>query len=231
MKLTISTKQDAIKDGGAGLNFIAEEGVFPVTLNYVSVEDTKNGAKQANFNVQYKGNDQTIYGPIIVNKDGNMNAIGMSLINKLGVIVGLADGEDLNIEEETHKVGKDQTARDFNVITDFSDEDVYMHAVREYTRYNNEIRGNLVIRNVFRAADTASASEIASEVSGDDIGKQYAITVEKYCVPSYRDGVTPEEAADYEAAKRAEREAGKGGAKASPTSTVVNKKAKAFGQR
>ena len=231
MKLTISTKQDAIKDGGAGLNFIAEEGIFPVELNYVSIEDTKNGAKQANFNVQYKGNDQTIYGPIIVNKDGNMNAIGMSLLNKLGVIVGLADGEDLNIEEESHKVGRDQTVREFNVITDFSGEEVYLHVVREYTRYSNDIRGSLVIRNAFRAADTASAAEIAGDVAAEDIGKQYAITLEKYCVPSYRDGVTPEEAADYEAAKRAEREAKKGGAKASPTSAVVNKKAKAFGQR
>lgn len=228
MKLTISTAQDAIKDGGAGLNFIAEEGVFPLVLNFVSIEDTKNGAKQANFNVQYKGNSQTIYGPIIVNRDGNMNAIGMSLLNKLGVILGLEDGQDLDIQEETHNVGKDQTAREFQVITDFSDSDVYLHVIREYSMYNGNVQGNLVIRNAFRASDTASASEVASGVEGEDAGKQYQLTVEKYCVPSYRDGVTPEQAADYEEAKRANRSGNKG---TSPTSSVVKKKTAAFGKR
>lgn len=229
MKLTISTSADAIKDGGGGLGFIAEEGVFPVKINFVSLEETKNGAKQANFNIDYKGNSQTIYGPIIVNRDGNMNAIGMSLLNKLGVIVGLGDGEDLDIEEETHKVGKDQTPRDFDVITNFSDEEVYLHVIREYSMYQNKVQSSLVIRNAFRAEDTASAAEIAGNVSGDDVGKQYNLTIEKYCVPAYRDGVTPEQAAEYEAQRRAER-TGKGGTP-SPTSTVVNKKASAFGKR
>lgn len=225
MKLTISTKTDAIKDGGSGLNFIAIEGVFPITINFASVEETKNGAKQVNFNITYKENTQALYGPVIVNKDGNINAIGMSLLNKLGVIAGLEDGADLTIEEETHKVGKDDTARDFNVITDFSDMDVYFHVIREYTRYNNKISRNLAIRNVFRAEDTASASEIASDA--EEVGKQYAITLEKYCAPAYRDGVTAEEAEQYEADQAAAR---KGGT-AAPTSAIVNKKAKAFGSR
>ena len=229
MKLTISTSKDAVKDGGAGLDFIAEEGIFPLTINFVSVEDTKNGAKQANFNFNYKGKAQTVYGPTIVNRDGNVNTIGMSLLNKMGVIAGLSDGEDLDIESETHKVGKDNTPREFDVITDFTDLDCYFHIIREYSRYDNKIQSSLVIRNVFRAEDTASASEIAGGVSGDDIGKQYNLTLEKYCVPTYRDGVTPEEAAAYEAEVRASR--GKGKAATSPTSAVVNKKAKAFGQR
>jgi hypothetical protein len=230
MKLTISTTKDAIKDGGAGLNFIAEEGIFPLALNFVSVEATKNGAKQANFNVQYKGNSQTINGPIIVNRDENINAIGMSLLNKLGVIVGLSDGEDLDIEEETHNVGKDDTPRTFDVITNFSDEEVYLHVVREYSRYEGKISGNLVIRNAFRGSDTASAAEIAGDVAPEEIGKQHDLTLEKYCVPSYKDGVTPEEAEAFEDKKRAERTSKKGGAP-SPTSAVVNKKAKAFGSR
>lgn len=226
MKLSISTKQDAIKDGG-GLNFIAEEGVFPVSINFLSVEKTRNGALQANFNITYNGNTQTIYGPTIQNTDGATNTIGMSLLNKMGVLAGFDDGFDLTIEKETHKVGKDQTPQEFDVITDFSDMDLYMHVVREYTRYNNEVRRNLSIRNVFSAENMASASEIASGVPADEVGKQYKLSLEKYCVPVYRDGVTAEEAAQFEADQAAARAGNK--AAPSPTSAVVNKKSRAFG--
>jgi hypothetical protein len=136
MKLSISTSADAIKDAG-GSSFIGTEGIFDVTLNFVSIATTSGGAKQVDFNVNYKGNDQVIYGPIIVNKDEKINDIGMQLVNKLGVIVGLGEGDDLNIEEETHKVGKDQKSQDFEVITDFSGQDVKLRVQREYSKNPN----------------------------------------------------------------------------------------------
>ena len=225
MKLSISTKQEDIRDGGGSLDFIAGEGIFPVTLNFVSIAETKNKAKTVNFNFDYKGKPQTIYGPVIVNTNGQQNAIGMSIINKLGVIAGLGDGDDLTIEEETHNVGKDNTPTEFDVITDFSDADVFLHVVREYSRYNGEIRRSLSIRNVFRD-DKASASEIENK---SEIGKQFALSEANYCKPVYRDGVTPEEAEAFEAAERASR-AGNATA-AAPTSAVVAKKRGAFGAR
>ena len=227
----MSTKQDDIRDGGAGLGFIAGEGIFPVELDFVSINKTENGAAKVNFNVLYKGEPQTIYGPTIMNKplagekEGQPNKIGMSLVHKLGVIVGLEDGQEFTIEEEVHAVGKDRVDTTFDVITDFSDAEVYLHVVREYSRYNGEIRSALSIRNVFRAHDCASAAEIENN---KDFGKQYEISLEKYCNPVYRDGVTAEEAEAFEEQRKASR--GKS-ASPSPTSAVVAKRTSAFGMR
>lgn len=225
MKLSISTKKEDIRDGGGSLDFIAEEGVFPVTMNFASISETKNGAKAVNFNFMYKDKAQTIYGPNIINIDKQQNAIGMALINKLGVIAGLGNGDDLTIETETHAVGKDNTDTEFEVITDFSNLDVWLHVVREYSRYDGRITRRMSIRNVFRD-DKASAAEIDSNT---DTGKQFEITLEKYCKPVYRDGVTPEEAEAFEANERAARSGNK--TAAAPTSSVVNKKRSAFGAR
>lgn len=223
MKLKISSKPDAIKDSG-GATFIGNNGVFDVTLNFVSIEETKGGAKQANFNVTYKGNDQVIYGPVIVNKDGQPNTIGMGLLNKLGVISGLADGDELDIEEESHKVGKDGKSQTFQVITNFSGLDAKLRVQREYTLYNNEIKRALLIRNVFRA-DGASASEIVNE---GEIGKQLALELEKYSEESsYKDGVTPEQAAAWENAQRNAKTSG--GSAPAPSSQVTEKRSGMFG--
>lgn len=221
MKLSISTSQDSIKDSG-GSSFIGTEGVFDVTLNFVSIATTKGGAKQVDFNVAYKGNEQVIYGPIIINKDEKQNEIGMQLVNKLGVIVGLGDGDEVTVETETHKVGKEQKAQDFEVITDFTNQDVKLRVQREYTKYNGEIKRSLVIRNIFRS-DGASAAEITNN---GEIGKQLAVELEKYCVaPAYKDGVTPEEAAAWEVQQAAGRKAGAG---SSPVSQVTEKKTSMF---
>ena len=226
MKLSVSANTETLKDGGCGLNFIATEGIYPVTMNFVSVADTKNGAKTVNFNFNYNDNAQTVYGPVIINKDGRTNEIGMSLINKLAVVVGLQDGHDFDIREETHKVGKDNKEQAFEVITEFSGEAMFLHVVREYSKYNGEIRRSLTIRNAFRASDFASAAEVAA---GKDAGKQYELTLEKYNKPVYRDGVTAEEAEAFEAAAEAERKSGKSAP--APTSATVAKKESVFAKR
>lgn len=224
MKLKISTSKDAVKDIGAGGSFISTNGIYPVTIKFVSLKETKNGAVEANFTFDYNGNSQTIYGVTIQNTNGDPNEIGMSLLNKLGVIAGLEDGDDLNIEEESHPVGKDQKVTEFNVITNFSDLECLLRVQREYTKWNNEIRRNLVIRNAFRA-DTASANEI---VSGKDLGKQHALELEKYSSTSgYRDGVTPEEAEAWEESQRNGRKDGKASASAG-VGSVTNKRASVF---
>lgn len=225
MKLSVNANTETLKDGG-GLNFIATEGIYPVTMNFVSIAETKGGAHTANFNFDFNGNAQTIYGPTIINKDGNTNEIGMSLINKIAVVVGLKDGHDFDIREETHKVGKDNKEQEFKVITEFSEEPMFLHVVREYTRYNGEIRRSLSIRNVFRASDSASAAEIAAD---KEAGKQYDLTLEKYNKPVYRDGVTAEEAEAFEEAEAAKRKSG--GSAPAPISATVAKKESVFAKR
>jgi hypothetical protein len=224
MKLSISTKSDAIKDSTGGDFLGVKEDIYPVTINFVSVSTTTNGAKQVDFNVNYKGKDSVIYGPIVINKDEKQNEIGMQLLNKLGVIAGLGEGYDLNIETETHTVGKENKEQEFEVITDFSGLEIELRLQREYSKNpkNNEIRRDLRIRNVFRA-DGATAAEIAAD---GEVGKQRAIELEKYCqAPSYKD-VTEAEVTEWEAKQRASR-----GGNAAPASTVTEKKTSMFGKK
>ena len=227
MKLKISTSKDAVKDVGAGGSFISNNGIYPVTIKFVSLKETKNGAVEANFTIDYNGNSQTIYGMTIQNTDGNPNEIGMSLLNKLGVIAGMEDGDDLDIDEEIHAVGKDQKETAFECITNFSDLECFLRVQREYTKWNGEVRRNLVIRNAFRT-DTASANEI---VSDSDIGKQYALELEKYSSTSaYRDGVTPEEAEAWEEAQRNKSKNDKATASAG-VGAVTKKRTSVFGKK
>lgn len=221
MKLTLSSSAEAVKDIG-NASYIGANGVYDVVINFVSVEATKNGAKQANFNVLYNGNTQALYGPTIVNKDGSPNSIGMSLLNKLGVIVGMTEGGDLTIVEETHKVGKDKVSKTFEVITDFSGAPVKLRIQREYTRYNGAIQRSLLIRNIFRP-DGATAAEI---IDGAEPGKQLALELAKYTdQSSYKDAVTPEEAEQWETAQRDAKK----GASSVPVSQVAVKRAGMFG--
>lgn len=227
MKLTINTSTDAIKDGGSGSSYIYDNGIFDVTINFASIEVSKNGANTVNFNVTHNGQEQVIYGPVIVNKDGNHNNIGMSLINKLGVISGLGDGDNLEIEEEIHKVGKDQREQEFDVITNFSGLECKVRVQREYSRYNGNINRRLAIRNFF-AADGASASEIVNGATDEDLGKQYALELEKYSSTSKYDGVTPEEAEAWEEEQKA---AAKGASATVATTTAAAKPKSRFLKR
>lgn len=223
MKLTISTSSDSVRDS-SGNSFIGDNGVYDVTINFASIEETTNGAHQLNFNVEYNGNSQVLYGPIIVKKDGNPNEVGMTLLNKIGTIAGMEDGAELTVEEETHQVGKDNKNQDFDVITDFSGLELKMRIQRSYSKYQGNVRRSLEIRNVFRM-DGATASEI---IADSEAGKQLALELERYADTSHYDGVTEEEAEAYEEALRS---GSKGGKKAAPKGKVANKKSSMFGKK
>ena len=194
-------KRDAesLKDS-SGVSFINDNGIYDVVINFASVEKKPSGALFFNLNVDYNGNSQTFYGPCIQDKTGK-ETFGMGLLRKFGVIADVEDG-DFNIETETHVVGKDNKEMEFQVITDLSDLECKIRVQVEYSKYEGKIRRSLEVRNVF-AADGASASEI---VSDGEIGKQYALELEKYSsTTSYKDGVTPEEAADFDEEQAAAR--------------------------
>ena len=183
---------------GGGSGYINNSGVYDVTINFASVEASKNGAEQMNFNVSYNGNDTVLYGPYIQNNDGKANEIGQALINKLAIIAGMEDGDDFIEEEQTHTVGKDNAEKTFLVIDNFTDMPVKMHIKFEYSKYNGNIqeRKNIV---AFFDEDGASAQEI---VKGEDHGKQLAIVLEKYAdAVTYRDGLTEEDIKEWIAAK------------------------------
>ena len=200
MKFAISKSKDAVAET-SGSSYISKSGLYPLTIDFVSIATSKNGAQSVNFNITHDGNPQTIYGQTIVNTDGKPNDIGMKFLNKLGIVCGMDEGDELDVEEEEHAVGKDSKVQTFAVIQQFSNQDVIMHLQEEYTEYKGEIRKAMVIRNIFRA-DKATAEEI---VNDSDIGKRYAETEAKYATTvSYKDGLTPERIEEWKASKAAE---------------------------
>lgn len=197
MKFAISKSKDAVSET-IGSTYISKSGLYPVTIDFVSIATSKNGAQSLNFNITHDGNAQTIYGQTIVNTDGKPNDIGMKFLNKLGIICGMDEGDELDVEEEEHAVGKDNKVQTFAVIQQFSNQDVIMHLQEEYTEYQGEIRKAMVIRNIFRS-DKATAEEI---VNDSDIGKRYAETEAKYATTvSYKDDLTPERVEAWKASK------------------------------
>jgi hypothetical protein len=216
MAFKISTKSDAIAESSG---FVSTSGIYDAVINFASVDVSKNGATSVNFNLNINGNDQTIYGPYVTDKNGKDLEIGMKLINKLGVIAGLTDGDELEIEEEEHAVGKDKTVKEFAVIQQFTDLPIKIRLQEEYSinPTTNEIQQRMVIKSFFRGSDGASAEEV---VSGEDIGKRLSIEQEKYATNvTYKDDLTPE-------AVEAWKKAGRGKTKvAAPAPKVKAKSA------
>lgn len=200
MKLTVNTSAAAIQESG-GSSYISKSGIYDVVIKFASVDVSKNGAEQVNFNIEYNGNSQTIYGPWVTSKAGDPVEIGMKLINKLAIIAGLGQGESLELDQETHNVGKDNKPKDFQVITNFSDLPVKIRLQEEYGINPNtkEIRKNLVPKAFFRE-DGASAEEITND---SEIGKRLALEEEKYSKNiTYLDGLDEEQVqAWYESKK------------------------------
>lgn len=205
MKLKVSTSKEAISETSGG-NYISKSGVYDATIKFASLDVSKNGAESINFNLDYNGNEQTIYGPYITDKEGNTLDIGAKLINKLAVIIGMEEGDTYEVEEETHAVGKDKKPQEFSVITNFSDQPIKVHLQEEYSiskggANDGQIRKSMVIKNFFRE-DGASAEEI---VNGTEVGKRLASTLEKYASNvTYKDDLTPEMVEEWKKAKASE---------------------------
>ena len=200
MKLTVNTSAAAIQES-SGSSYISKSGIYDVVIKFASVDVSKNGAEQVNFNIEYNGNSQTIYGPWVTSKAGDPVEIGMKLINKLAIIAGLGQGESLELDQETHNVGKDNKPKEFQVITNFTDLPVKIRLQEEYGINPNtkEIRKNMVPKSFFRE-DGASAEEITND---SEIGKRLALEEEKYSKNiTYLDGLDEEQVqAWYESKK------------------------------
>ena len=207
----IETNKETLQEGGSGSSFINASGVYDVTINHASIGVSKGGAEQFIFNVDYKGNAQTFYGPYYKKKDGSYNDISVRLYTTLGVIAGLKDGDEFTVESEPHKVGKDQKEVDLDVVQELTELPIKLYVQQTFSNYNG-INEKLEIRGFFDS-EGASAEEL---VAGENQGSRLAQVEEKYAdAISYKDGITPEQVAEWVAGGR-----NKGGASATkPTAT------------
>lgn len=218
MKLKVNKSAQAIAES-TGSSYISKSGIYDVTIKFASLDVAASGAERVNFNIDYNGNSQTIWGPWVTSKAGDPIEIGMKLINSLAVIADIPEGQELSFEEETHNVGKDNKPQEFTVIEQFSDLPCKIRLQEEYgiNPNNNEIRKNMVLKSFFRE-DGASAAECDSE----DIGKRLALETEKYASNiTYKDDLTPEDIEEWKSSKAS------GGAAPSKKATPAPKRAAA----
>jgi hypothetical protein len=194
MKLTVSKKTEAIKDGGNGGGLINRSGIYDVTINYVQVAETKNGAYQLNFYVNSGGMDQTIYGPILLGKDGKVNEITQNLLNRLCIIAGMEDGQEIETEEAEFPVGRDQKPMAMQIIPELSDLPAKMRIQMEYSLWDNNIQERKAVKAFYRE-DGATAAEAES---GENIGKRLVLDEEKYASNvTYKDGLTESDVQEW----------------------------------
>lgn len=185
---TVNRSAEALKEAGSGGKYILDSGIYPVTIDFISVITNEKNARSLNFNVSYEGTENTLYGLTLDNNDGTPN-YQQAIFNKLAIIAGL---EVVNAPVvETRNIGKDRTPTDLLVLTDFSGLDVMIKVQLEYSLYKNELKTRRNIRGFYRA-DGATAGEIEN-------GTQVGVQLEKDRAYendiTYRDNLTAEKVA------------------------------------
>ena len=197
MKFKAKLTKDAIEDNSSSAGaskYMNKSGVYDAVIKFASVSTSAKGAEQIVFNFDLDGVSQTIYGPYVTNTDGKENTIGANLIRKLAVIAGMGEDDDFTLEDEEHPVGKEQTLKEFSVITDFTELPVKVRVQEEYSLWEGNIRKNMVIKSFF-SEEGASASEIAD---GTEVGKRLALETEKYASHvTYKNDLTEEDVKEW----------------------------------
>lgn len=189
----VNRTEDALKE--SNFEYIDESGIYDVTIKFVSVKLNEKGARTLDFNVDYKGSEQVLYGLRLDNNDLTEN-FQANIFNKLCVIADI-DSVDAPMEQ-THILGKERTPTQLQILDQFSDLPVKVRVQFVYTNYNNKIRENREIKGFYRE-DGATAREI---VNNSEIGVQLQKDIPLSKVPSYRDNLTKEEVLKWKENKK-----------------------------
>lgn len=179
---TVKTTEEALKD--SNFEFIDKSGIYDVTIKFVSVKTNEHNARTLNFNVDYKGSEQVLYGLRLDNNNLSEN-FQSAIFNKLCIIADLVSIDAPM--EQTHILGKERTPTTLQVLDQFSDLPVKIRVQFVYSKYNGEIRENREIRAFYRADDGATAREI---INNTEIGVQYQKDLLLADKPAYRNNLT-----------------------------------------
>lgn len=197
-----SKKAEDVKQSGG--NYINGSGIYPVNIIAPIVSVSNGGSTTVEMFVEHNGQKQVIYGNLrVTNNDDSPNKIGAKIFNQLMIIADVDDVAD-PIEAEL-PIGKKEKMKDAAVLEDLCDIDVLMRVQMEYGAWNGNIQENKVIKGFYRAEDKATAEEIVNE---SEAGKGYEGDQKYVNNVTYNDGITPEQVAEWIAAKRPDGTAG-----------------------
>jgi len=210
----VNRTAEALKEAGSSGSYILNSGIYPVTVNFISVITNEHNARSLNFNVTYEGTENTLYGLTLDNNDGTPN-YQQAIFNKLAIIAGL---EVVNAPvPETHNLGKDKTPTDLLVLSDFSGLDIMVKVQEENSLYKGELKTNRRIKGFYDARG-ATAGEIENSTPiGVQLEKDRAYENDI----TYKDNLTAEKVAPMRKAQEEARKAGKEAPKGVAPQVVV----------
>ena len=190
----VSTKKNAVKEVTGG-SFINKSGVYDIVIKHAYINVASTGSESINFVIDYNGQEQTLYGPYYKNKNGETLEVGTGVYNKLAIIAGLSDGDELTLVEEELPLGKDQVVTEVSTIEEFEDLPVKVYIQQIFSKYKGNINEKRDIRAFYRAEDGATAEEI---VNDENFGEQLKVVLEKYADKvTYRDDLTEEDVKEW----------------------------------
>lgn len=208
-----NSSAEKLKDTGNGGNYILSSGMYPVRIiAVIERKATDSKSSSWDFFLDYNNQEQMFYRAIqMTNKDGSDN-YQASLAHKLAAICNITSG--IETVGEVLPVGKKDTngkptMEDCNIYAEFCDAEVILRVQMEYSLYDGKIMEKKIIRNIFRASDKASASEIINNVGNKEsedqanyFGRQYEIEDNKGHNAVYKDGLTEEQIKEWIASGR-----------------------------
>lgn len=185
----VNTQESYAKESNE--EFITTSGIYPVKINFVSLNINENGARSLDFNVEYKNTPHIFYGLKLDNNNGSEN-FERAIFNRLCIIAGLTQVSEP--VDQSHAVGKDREIKNFKVLDDFTDLEVYIRIQQQYSLFNGQIKQKKLIRNFYRKDDKASAHEI---LTNEPAGVQFDKDMKYASNISYKDGLTEEMVTAY----------------------------------
>lgn len=196
--LTVNVDSESIRDYTPSNNkIINKSGIYDVILKNVIIDSTTGGATVFNLFVNYEGVDQMIYSNIvIIQKNGEINNVGVGMLQRLIVCLGGGTGEYTIDDPITGElpIGPKGAMKVCNYIDmpEFKDVPITIRIQLEYTSYNGNIIEKKVIKNFYNSINHQTSSEIINGLAEDGV-LQYEKEAEVADRNYYKDGLTAED--------------------------------------
>lgn len=186
----VSTSEEQMSDKTSG-SWISHSGMYNVLIKHAFLsENDKNESTSLSLQLDYNGQEQTIYGAIrLTNNDGTEN-FAYKVFNKLCVVAGLKNDQELRTKKMTLPIGKQGADKEVEVFTDLDNTPMVLRINLKYSLVDGKLVQNKMIHNCFTIGEPHfSASELVNNVSKED-AKQYKMELEKADKDVYGKGVT-----------------------------------------
>lgn len=195
----------AISDATEGNN-IQTSGLYTILMERLEYKETENdkylGGVKQEFVIAYdlNGKKGNLFGLGINKIDGDSNLRTTRLINNLLTVIKW--NKDLPNPVKSTITRANGDSQEVKLFKELSNKKVIVQIKAVYSKYNNKIYKNLQIQDFFDEQTKASASEIIND-NKEFYGQRFnKINDKKYASQVEYQGVTKEEADEWEEAQK-----------------------------